>query len=305
MLPARSKRFALTEDGGLPRLKLTENWQLMLIALIMLGLFVVIFPHQTLVQKLYSERKFDELTSVYIDNLHRTEPDNPDVVILLARSKEKTIDVASMENLLLPVIARGSEMQRREARHALIDRYVQAMTVTRDDAEAQRLRGKLWAILDLASKDAFPQKEAHFLADAAFQADQPTLMLKFLLGASNRNSQSDTQDLAPWLMKKGRQALAQGRYELSSECFLMARQYAANQDEARMAFRQGIDSLMANSQYAQALQAADQNLGNLAHDASTLRYLVRTALSAGFPKRAADYARPLLFSDVRWAESGA
>ncbi len=304
MLPARSKRFALTEDGGLPRLKLTESWQLVLIALIMLGLFVVIFPHQTLVQKLYSERKFDELTSVYIDNLHRTEPDNPDVVILLARSKEQNIDVASMENLLLPVIARGTEMQRREARHALIDRYEQALNTTRDDAETQRLRGKLWAVLEVASKVPFSQEEAHFLADAAFQVEQPQLMLKFLLGASNRNPPSDTQVLAPWLMKKGRQALAQGRYELSSECFLMARQYAANRDEARLLFRQGIDALMANSQYAQTLHAADQHLGNLGNDSATLRYLVRTALSAGFPKRAADYARSLLFSDVRLAESG-
>lgn len=296
MLPARSKRFALTEDGGLPRLKLTEGWQLVLIALIMLGLFVVIFPHQTLVQKLYSERKMDELTSVYIDNLHRTEPDNPDVMILLARSKEKNMDVASMENLLFPVIARGTLTQRREARRALIDRYGQAMQVTQDEARAQRLRGKSWAVLETASTEPYTQEDAFFMADAAFQAEQPQLMLKFLLGASDRKPQSATHDLASWLMKKGQQALAQGRYELASQCFLMARQQTGNTDETRKLFRQGIDALMANSQYAQALQAADQNLGDLGDDAATLRYLVRTALAAGFPKHAADYARRLLFT---------
>lgn len=304
MLPARSKRFALTEDGGLPRLKLTENWQLVLIALIMLGLFVAIFPRQALVQKLYTERKFDELTLFYIDNLRRTEPDNPDITILLARAREQQLDVAAMENLLLPVIARGSEIQRREARHVLIDRYMNTMSRARDETEIQGLQGKLWAVLEVSSREQkIPSAEARFLAQAAFQVEQPRLALHFLQGVMADKSPAHSDELARWLADNGRLALGRGRYELAATCFLMARQQTTNRDDARELFRQGIAAMMANSQYAQALQAADQYLGDLAADPATLRYLMRTAMSAGVPQRAAGYARRLVFGDEATTEA--
>ena len=297
MLPDRSKRFALTEDGGLPRLKLTENWQLLLIALIMLGLFVVIFPRQALVQKLYTERKFDELTLFYIDNLRRTEPDNPDIAILLARAREQQLDVASAERLLLPVMAQGSEVQRRESRHVLIEHYGQALHKTQDATALQGLRGKLRAMLAVLPQEPLPPAESRFLARAAFQVEQPRLALSFLQRGLAGNNASAPGEVAGLLAEQARLALGQGRYELAAECFLLARQQSSNRDEARELFRQGIAALMANSQYDQALQAADQHLGDLAADPVTLRYLMRAALSAGVPQRAADYARRLVFGE--------
>ena len=73
MLPDRSKRYAGI-DGDLPRLRLAEYWQLAIIAIIMGGLFMVIFPRKALVEKLHKQERLDDLTLSYIENLHRVEP---------------------------------------------------------------------------------------------------------------------------------------------------------------------------------------------------------------------------------------
>jgi hypothetical protein len=57
----------------------------------------------------------------------------------------------------------------------------------------------------------------------------------------------------------------------------------------------GVKTLMAASQYAQALEMANLNLGDLANDSQTLRFLSHTALAAGDPIVAAVYARKLVF----------
>jgi len=61
--------------------------------------------------------------------------------------------------------------------------------------------------------------------------------------------------------------------------------------------REGVGALMQASLFPQAMQAADRELGNLADDPDTLRYLARTALAAGDPPRAVGYARRLVFRE--------
>jgi hypothetical protein len=52
---------------------------------------------------------------------------------------------------------------------------------------------------------------------------------------------------------------------------------------------------MAASLFKQAMEEARLRLGDLADDPQTLRFLSRTAMAAGDPVAAADYARRLVF----------
>lgn len=307
MLPDRSKRFANTEDGDLPRLKLAENWQLAVIAFIMCGLFVVIFPRKALVEKLYTQQKLDELTLSYIENLHRTEPDNADLAILLGRARHARLDVAAMEGLLLPVLASGDTAQRREAQRLLLDSYERGMTQAPPD-RALALQGKLVAQLEALRKEEVSADWAHDLANSAFRAEQPALGLDFLKRAmaapmqaqpaGDGTAQPDRPvDAVAVLVANAREALGRGRHALAAEYFLLARQQAGDRAQARTLFKEGIGALMAANLYAQALQAAELGIGDLADDADTLRYLMRTALAAGDPQRAALYARRLVFGE--------
>jgi hypothetical protein len=64
--------------------------------------------------------------------------------------------------------------------------------------------------------------------------------------------------------------------------------------EQRRLFKLGIDTLMSNSMFTQAMQAATDQIGGLARDPATVRYLVKAARSAGQPAMAAQYARALV-----------
>jgi hypothetical protein len=75
----------------------------------------------------------------------------------------------------------------------------------------------------------------------------------------------------------------------------MARDIAKSPPDARRFFQTGVKTLMAASQYSQALEMAKLKLGDLSNDPQTLRFLSHTALAAGDPVAAAVYARKLVF----------
>lgn len=303
MLPSRSKRFVSVDDGDLPRLRLAENWQLALIALIMGGLFVVIFPRQALVEKLYKQHELDELTLFYVENLHRTDPQNADLSILLARARQERMDVAGMEQLLQPVIRSGDAVQRDEARQLLLHRYEQAF-LGAQGVERKQLRERLRALLLPMRKETLPAERLQTLAFLAFRLGEIDLGTAFFERAAQTGGKAAEVPLTRVLVEAAQQALGEGQHALAARYFLLARAHAVDIGQARTWFQQGIAALMAASLFPEAMQAARQEIGNLADDSQTLRYLTRAALAAGDPAQASAYARQLMFGASR-TEGGA
>jgi hypothetical protein len=252
----------------------------------MVGLLAVIFPRRTLIAKLYDQERLDDLTLSYVDNLRRTEPANADLAILLARIRQEQLGVAELESLVLPILAQGDARQRGEARWLLLGAYERALD--QDASAAGQLRRRLGELLDGAARDDLPVRLAGAFAAAAFRLDRPDLGLAFLRRVGGDKPVAT-------LVANGRAALADGRYGIAAEYFLLARRYAGDRDQARELFEEGIGALMAASRFRQAMQAADRHVGDLADDPATLRYLARTALAAGDAPRAAYYARRLVF----------
>jgi tetratricopeptide (TPR) repeat protein len=143
-------------------------------------------------------------------------------------------------------------------------------------------------MLKKAAGEKIPEQLARIFAAAAFELNLPRLGIDFL-------AQIDDEHAAKTLEQYGQKALGQGEYGLAAEYFLMARDQANDQDEARRLFQKGVGALMAANQFRQAMLAADRHLGNLKSDPVTLRYLARAALAAGEPAQAARYARQLVF----------
>lgn len=289
MLPARSKRYAGI-DGETPRLQLASNWQLALIAVLMIGLLRVIFPQKALVEKLYDHEQLDELTQSYIENLHRTDPGNADLTILLGRSRRDQMDTAALERLLQPILATGNARQRAEARLLLLAAYERALNTRTPAGDVQRARARLVTLLQSAQHDQVPPQLAGAFAASAFRLDLSETGLDFLNRVAPGRSTAALEGYA-------HEALGTGRHLLAAEYFLLARRQAADRNAARTYFRQGIEALMAASRFQQALVAADRSLGDLADDPETLRFLIQTALAAGDPIRAARYAQRLVFKE--------
>ncbi len=288
MLPGRSKRYAVA-DGDIPRLVLTNPWQLALIALLVLALLVTIFPRKALVDTLYEQQDLDPLTLSYIQNLYRAETSNVDVALLLARSQGKTRNVQSLEPILLRVTVQGTTRQRQEAYAILFGSYNRELSLPIAKADKLRVTQNLSALLQKAIKDELPAQSVHVFAIKAFELGMSQTGLAFL-------GKLNLLDPLQVLEELGNQALARGQYEGAATYFLLARDRASSIGEARRLFRKSIETYMAASLFKPAMEAATQHLGNLEADLPTLRFLSRTAIAAGDPVRAANFARKLVFT---------
>jgi polysaccharide biosynthesis protein PelB len=287
MLPDRSKRYAGI-DGDIPRLGLASTWQLFLIALMVGALLAMIFPRRELVEKLYAQDTLDELTLSYIHNLYRANTRNTDVAILLARSEQEDMDIGALERMLQAPSQSGDLRQRTEARLILMRAYARALKTSKDPAQKVGLKARLIALMRAAIPEVLPERLAQAFANLAFEEGLPELGTQFL-------AQIDVGRSATALTHYAESALAKGQYGVASEYFMLARMQAKTTDEARQLFMRGIDTLMAGTQFAQAMLSADQYMGNLENDPQILRYMARQALAAGYPAQAARYARALVF----------
>ena len=288
MLPARSKRYAL-EDGEVARLELTTPLHLLGTAVMVLGLLAIIFPRGSLVDLLYQERELDALTLSYIHNLYRADPENPDVGLFLARTMRSKWNLSQMEAALIPSTIHGTPRQRVEASMLLFDLYTNApdeKQITK--AEQIRRERALVELLNRSQENPFQPKTDLLYAAKAFELHQPKLGLIFL--QKSRASQS-TGLLEEW----GNAALGEGRHKAAATFFLFARVQASSEEEARHFFQKGIGAYMQASLFDLAMESAKEYLGDLEQDLPTLRYLSRTALAAGKPLLAAEYARALVF----------
>jgi hypothetical protein len=284
MLPDRSKRYAGV-DGDIPRLVLAANWQLTLIALLVLALLAVIFPRKALVEKLYKQETLDELTLSYIQNLYRADTKNADVALLLARSQQDVMDVDTLESILLNLATEGDTRQRIEARTMLLEAYNRALERSPKNV---KLSAHLIDLMQKAQQDELPEHLAREFASRAFELNLPQLGLVFF-------KKVNAGQPAVVLEKYGSLALGEGHHAVAASYFLLARDSVTSLDESRRLFEMGINTYMSASLFQQAMLAARQYLGNLADDPPTLRLLSHAALAAGDTAQAADYARKLVF----------
>ncbi|MEK9950907.1 MAG: hypothetical protein VW687_01925 [Curvibacter sp.] len=287
MLPARSKRYA-SDDGDIPRERLTSGWQLLLVLLVVLTLFYVVFPKRVLMQRLYDDTVLDALALSYLQNIFRADTRNTDAALLLARHHADTLDPRELEALVAPH-TRSSDGRQRELAHALLIHALQRQLLAdRDPGARAELRGRLEALLGSLLEARLPATLAHAYAALAYRLNLGELAMRLL-----RPFLADASPEA--LERYGHDAQARGEHVLASHYFLLARERSTQLEDMRRRFQLGLNALVAAGQAPQALEQAEHHLGALESDLPTLRYLTRLALAAGQPVVAARYARRLVF----------
>lgn len=333
MLPPRSKRFAGT-DGQIERLRLITPWELGVAVVLLMMLFALIFPRRALIEALHEQERLDDLTLAYIENLRHVETGDDDLTILVTRLDLERLDYGSIEARLQPIVEKGDPRlqvlaARLLAKARLLDmrrilatfdgsprsleqlrrhyRYLRNSGDSRSANEALSLwieSLKRLPARRLRERGELKDELAQVLADLEPEMLQPserlaTVSLAMIAGktaeAQRLLASLDIGFVRTHLPQEAALALGQGHYETAAMLYILARENAADQESARQTFRQAIETLMAGGLHALALETAERHLGNLANDAPTLRFLVKTALAAGDPQRAADYARRLIF----------
>lgn len=334
MLPPRSKRAAV-EDAPAPRLRLITPWQLAIAVALLAVLFTLVFPRRALLESLYHQDRFDDLTLAYIDNLRRVNTGDDDLTILVVRTRLNETPFADIEKALLPIITGRDDRLRTRAGHALAAAAVREMQRLLLDYSGEeqilaQLSLRYGQIRDLGDdrqrQEALPlwievllrtprerlksdpdlwNRVRELLAEAErMQWDGPgrseVIALAMHVGLEHKATRLldhvvAREEVVTTLRRFAETALGRGQYETAGLLFLLARERASSASEARECFRRGIASFMAGGLYSAAMDVADRHLGDLDGDPETMRFLIRTALAAGAPQRAAIYARHLVF----------
>lgn len=286
MLPERSKRYA-SVDGDIPRQRLTNGWQLLLLVLVVLTLYYLVFPKKVLVQRLYDLDILDDLSLSYVQNIYRADTRNADAALLLARHRAQEMDPLELERQVWPYL--GSEdLRRREMVRQLLLIAFQRQIASATPTARARLRERVAELIRQSLDDRMSEPLAHGYAKLAYQLDL------IALGQQLQDRFSSALTLAE-LEQLAYEAMGRQDYARASYYFMLARERSTELVKMRRYYQLGVDAYMAGGLYQEALTTAQAQLGRLRKDLPTLRYLVRLALAAGNPALASYYARQLVF----------
>ena len=289
MLLQRSKLAAGTAE----RPRLASPWSIALLGTMLLTVLAAIYPHQTLVRRVI-EAPTNELTEAYLTNLLRTDAENPELRLVLARNQLQAGLYDRVRKTLEPALSVNSAHTRQKAIWLIWQseeaRYRRLPADSPLRAEA--LRGLRIQLAEIAGEEW----DDHALAEIARKAlafGDTRLGLSLMTRLAERNDGQDTR----WYAEAAEVALASAEYRAAAEFYLIAGERALTLAEQRRHFLQAMRTMQSGNLIPEALAMAERQLAShaaLANDGEILELLVRFARAARRPDLADKYARRLL-----------
>ena len=289
MLLQRSRLDAATAE----RPRLAPPWSIVLLCgLVSLGL-IAIFPHRDLVQRVY-EAPPSLITEAYLTNLLRTDPGNPRLRLMLARSQLQIGEHQRVGQTVAPALQSDDAALRREAAWLLWLAGEQRLgKLDKAGAAYHAQRAELAQRLAALAREDWPEDQLAVIARKALLLGDTTLGLALFerLAAAGEGQRN------PWFQEAAREALAYGEYRAAAEFYLLAARRAATPDDQRRLFVDALRALQSGDRLPEALQLAEGELAvqpHLADGREVLILLVEFARAARRPDLADRYARRLL-----------
>ncbi|MBS0506543.1 MAG: tetratricopeptide repeat protein [Proteobacteria bacterium] len=254
------------------------------------GLWLM-YPRQDLELRLATSGE-SELATAYLDNLLRSDADNPRLRLLLAQRQIAHDDTASARATLQPALASPDQALRKEALWAqgeLLQREYQHALEHHTD-QRQAAFQALQQHIRLLAQQSWPVERQRQLAALASQHDEVDIALDL----NRQEAPLEPREAALFYEQQARQALARGDYEGCARLYLSARASTPEADQAKAYYNAAVAALRSGNQPAAALTLAERELGPLADDPNTLFMLTQLARAAGRPDVAEHYVRRLL-----------
>lgn len=287
MLLQRSKLAATS----LPRPRLAPPWLVALVAAMMVLVMVIVFPRDRLLNLVLAGSEEDQLTSAYVRNLMRTEPDNVELHLMAARQYLRARRPAEAEQALQPVL-RSGDAEARDEGAALIWQIRLARWQALPDDSPRKPSQRDLLRQELRAQVAGVQGSSVLLdfAQSALQLGDADAALAIYRRIGQRRSDlgSDTYE------RLAREMLGRGEYAAAAELYFIARRQAGVLAEQRRCFTAGVRALQAGNRIGDALAAAERELGPLGNDSEALILVVEIARAANRIDIADHYVRRLL-----------
>ena len=289
MLLRRSKLAAQRTE----RPYLAPYWLLLLMGGLIVVALILIYPEQNLIQRVVKAPE-SELSSAYVTNLLRTDPNNPKLRLLQATQALEHGNVGALREALEPMLVADDPAMRREVAWLLwqASKLEFNRLSVQGGSQVQAVRHQLQQQLAALAKEDWPTERQVEIAAQAFEFGEPAISLALYRQIAERSQTPD--EAADWLAKGAGAALSRSLYRSSAELYLQASQKSSNPSQARAYFLSALRTLQSGNRLPEALTMAEQNIGSLADDRETLFFVTRLARAAGRPDVADRYVRRLL-----------
>jgi len=289
MLQRRSRLAAQAAE----RPRLAPLWLIALLAAFVGVALVLLYPRQDL-ERLLTATPDTPIAEAYLDNLLRTDPNNPRLRLLLARRQAELGQPDKARQTLKPALEAADPELRREARWVLwdLEEIGRRRTNKQSPAERHAAESRQRALLHELAQESTSLERQMALAAAAFQLGEGALGRKLYqdIAASIRNP----DEAATLFAHAASTALGAGDYAGSAELYLFARQSTSERRLARQYLHAALRALQSGNQPLAAVELGERSLGEFADDQETLLLMVNLARAAGRPDIAERYVRQLL-----------
>lgn len=290
MHPRKSKFSAQRAE----RPSLAPHWLVFVLAVLVGIALLLLFPRQDLERRLANETESTELSTAYLANLLRSDPNNPRLRKLLEERQEeirlaKIAAEAAAKAPPAPALNPAWKQWQLQ-----VDQF---RSLAKDNkAQRQALAASLANETALLSKSETNTDRLTALAQVALEVGD--------ISTSQSIYQSIYQSLAqlaatPQLAADiyaaaARSAIGQSQYQLAADWYLQSQKTATAPEQAKSAYLAAIAALQSGNQAGAALEFAQENIANFGDDPEVLHRLVDIARAAGKPQVAARYMRILL-----------
>ena len=254
------------------------------------------YPREKLETRLLSGYNVDNLTIAYLEAWLRADPGNTEVLAELTNEYLKGQRIADAERTLAR-LARSKDPAAQQIALAIqlsIARQRVYVLAPDDPARAARI-AEFDVLLHEAARHKWNNEQLVTLAQEARALDDGALATQFYA----QLAANDPAHANRWRVASAQVELGTGHYKEAAESWFAAQADAKTLAERREMFMAGLRALQSGNLLAQAIDAANRHIGDLADDPDTLRFLTHLAMAAGRPDVAETYVKRLLKISLR------
>ena len=272
---------------------LAPGWLIALMASLVSGALWLLYPRQDLERRLMAAPD-TALSIAYLENLLRSDPQNPQLRLLLAQSQTRHGDVQNARATLQPALDSNNPELHRDALWTLweINYSEYQKTPPENTPLRELLRDGLKHQLQALAQEDWPRPQQMRLGALTAQFNEPAVGIE--LNRQIATEQQSPLDAAQFYERAAIEALGVSDYASCAQLYLLARQLTSDKAQARSYFHAAVRALQSGNQPVAALELAEREAGDLANDKETLILLTELARAAGRPDIADRHARRLL-----------
>lgn len=286
MHPRKSKFSALRAE----RPSLAPHWLVFVLAVLVGSALMLLYPRQDLERRLADKTENAELSTAYLANLLRSDPDNLRLRQLLEERQEqiRLTKIAAETAAKAPPVPTSHPVWQEWQRQVNAFRDASPKDSPQRAALADSLREKTIAL----AQDEIDTAKRLALAQVALEiGDISTSRSIYQSLAQNAPAPDQAAEV---YASAARSALGQSQYQLAADWYLESQRAAVEPAQAKSAYLAAIAALQSGNQADAALAFAQTHLADFEHDPEVLHRLVEIARAAGKPQVAARYMRILL-----------